>query len=303
MAGDLKAQLDITADASGVEAGVSKAKRSIKGLGDATKDASEKSSRSIDRYIKRLELQHATLGKSTRQIELYKLAARGASAEQLKAADATLRLTAAHQLGAKIGDRIRAGFVAAAAVTAVATAAMAGFVISSINAADHLNDLSKTTGLSVENLSGLALAAKQSGTDLDGVAKAISKLSENIGKYGDKFRALGITAKDPIEAFKQLSDIFVAIDDPQTRAALGAAALGKSWQVTAPLLAEGGKNIGEVIEKGKRLSGVTTDMAEQADKFNDSLEDMKTEASGLGVKIGSEMIPAMTDIIKAVKEA
>lgn len=299
----LKAQIDITANASGVEAGVTKAKRSIKELGDSAEQASTRSSRSIDRYIQRLEVQNATLGKSTRQAELYKLAARGASEEQLKSANATLRLTEAYQRGQVIGDRIKAGFVAAAAVATVATVALGGFIIKSIDAADHLNDLSKTTGISVENLSGLSLASKQSGTDLDGVAKAISKLSENMGKNGEKFRALGITAKDPVEAFKQLADIFVAIDDPQTRAALGAAALGKSWQVTAPLLAEGGKNIGAMIEKGKTLSGITKDMAEDADKFNDQLEELKTQAGGLGVKIGSDMIPAFTKIIGAIKEA
>lgn len=149
----------------------------------------------------------------------------------------------------------------------------AGFFVNlikgSIDAADHLKDLSKTTNLTVEELAGLRVAAKQSGSDLDGTAKAIAKLSENIGKDTEKFRLLGITAKEPLEAFKQLADVYVALEDPQQRAAVMAQALGRSWQSAAPLLAEGGERIGELVDRGSRLSGVTTDIANQADALND----------------------------------
>jgi hypothetical protein len=185
----------------------------------------------------------------------------------------------------------------------ISIAGLAAFVKTSIDAADNLNDLSKKTGISVERLSGLSLAANQSGTDLDGVAASISKLSQNMGKDAEKFRALGISAKDPLEAFKQLADIFSAVEDPQTRAALGAEALGKSWGSAAPLLAEGGESIGEMVEKGMRLSGVTQQLADDADKFNDQLAEMKAASAGLGMKMAGEMLPALTDITKAVMTA
>ena len=59
-----------------------------------------------------------------------------------------------------------------------------------IDAADAMNDLSKTTGIAVEKLAGLRLASKMSGGDLDGIANSINKLSQNIGKSGEKFAAL-----------------------------------------------------------------------------------------------------------------
>ena len=176
--------------------------------------------------------------------------------------------------------------------------AFGSFIKASIDAADKLNDLSKSTGVSVEQLAGLQLAAKQSGTDLEGVAQAINKLSVNIGKDGEKFAKLGITAKEPLEAFKQLADVFVAIKDPQERAAVAAAALGKSWASAAPLLAEGGKAIGEMVEKGTKLSGITRQIAADADKFNDQLEELKTIAGQAGRSIGSELIPFISSAIK-----
>jgi hypothetical protein len=172
-----------------------------------------------------------------------------------------------------------------------------------IDGLDKLNDLSKTTSLAVGTLAGLGVAAKQSGTDLDSVANAVSKLSVNIGKDGDKFRALGISAKDPIEAFKQLSDIFVAIKDPQERAAVAAAALGKSWQETAPLLSEGGAAIRRMVTEGERASGVTKEMAEQADKFNDQLELMKAKVGGVTISIVGGFLPAMNSLLDKVRTA
>lgn len=300
---DLETQIKISADASGVETGVGKAKRSLSSLGDTAKDAGTKASQSIDRYIKRLEDQNAMLGKTTRQTELYKLALRGATDEQIRAADSVLKLNEAYARGERIGNGIKTGFIAAAALATAATGGLVAMTISAINAADHLNDLSKTTGISVEQLSGLSLAAKQSGGDLQGIANTISKLSQNIGKNGDKFRELGITAKDPLEAFKQLADIFVSIDDPQTRAALGAAALGKQWESAAPLLMEGGRAIGAMVDKGMKLSGVTQQLADDSDKFNDELEVLKVQVVGAANSIAGPLLQSLISIITAFNNA
>jgi hypothetical protein len=187
------------------------------------------------------------------------------------------------------------------AFAALSTAGVVGFARTIINDLDKLNDLSKTTGLAVNQLAGLGFAAKQSGSDLDGVAASVSKLSVNIGKDADKFRALGITAKDPLEAFKQLADIFVSIKDPQERAAVAAAALGKSWQSAAPLLSEGGAAIGRMVSEGTKASGVTKEMAEAADKFNGELELMKTQVIGVAASLTGNLLPALNSGLTNLK--
>jgi hypothetical protein len=160
----------------------------------------------------------------------------------------------------------------------------------SIDAADKLGDLSKTTNIAVETLAGLRIAAKQSGGDLDSIAASVNKLSVEMGKSPEKFAALGVSAKDPLEAFKQLADIFVKLEDPQQRAAVMAQALGKSWAGAAPLLAEGGKKIGEMVEQGSRLSGVTSDMAKQADELNDKLV-LLVGTGGLLTRVIGPLLP------------
>lgn len=185
----------------------------------------------------------------------------------------------------------------------LSVAGFAAFIKSTIDAQDHLNDLSKTTKISVEQLSGLSLAAKQSGSDLDGTAAAINKLAVNMGKDAEKFAALGITAKDPLKAFGQFADVFNQIDDPQQRAALGAAALGKSWQEAVPLLSEGSKKIQEMIEKGMALSGVTKESAERADEFNDRLAALETRAAGWGVKVVDPLVKGILNIAQEFDKA
>lgn len=180
--------------------------------------------------------------------------------------------------------------------------AFTALIKGAIDAVDHLNDLSKSTGIAVEDLAGLRIAAKQSGTELEGVASAINKLSQNMGANGEKFKALGVTAKEPLEAFKQLADRFAAIQDPQLRAALGAEALGKSWATAAPLLAEGGAKIGQMVERGKALSGVTKEMAEEADALNDKLT-LLTGSTGTLNRMVAPLLPLLNrladDLLKA----
>ncbi len=171
--------------------------------------------------------------------------------------------------------------------------AFASWIKGAIDAADKLNDLSKSTSISVENLSGLELAAKQSGGDLDGLAKAINKLSIGMGEDAKKFELIGVTAKEPLEAFKQLSDIFVNIQDPQLRAALAADVLGKSWASAAPLLSEGSAKIQEMVGKGKGLSGITPELVKAADEFNDKLAEIGLAAKGATMKLAEGLLPIL----------
>jgi len=178
----------------------------------------------------------------------------------------------------------------------------AEWVRGAIDAADKMNDLSKSTGIAVQNLAGLKLAAKQSGGDLDGIAASINKLSVNIGNDAKKFELIGVTAKEPLEAFKQLADVFSAIQDPQLRAALGAEALGKSWASAAPLLAEGGDKIGAMVEKGKELANITPEVAQAADQLNDTLAEIGARSEGLKNQLMIALLPSLQRIADAMNE-
>lgn len=182
----------------------------------------------------------------------------------------------------------------------VSAVAVVEFIKGSIEAADKLDQLSKTTTLSVEQLSGLKLAAAESGTNLDDVAKSIDKLSKNMGLNAEKYAALGINSTDKLEAYKQFADVFNNIADVHQRDAFAAAALGKSWETTAPLLAEGSSAIGEMVDKGEKLSGTTKETTEQAHQFNARLAELHATSEGFANQLLGRLLPSLNGISQAV---
>ncbi len=176
----------------------------------------------------------------------------------------------------------------------------------SIDAAEHLENLSKSTGIAVETLAGLRVLAKQSGTDLDGLAKGIDRMTVAIGKAPEKFAALGVTARDGVGALKQVSDIFNLLPDITQRNALAQAIFSKSWAELAPLLSKGSEEIGKAIEKGTELSGITPELTKQAEEFNNKLV-LLTGTGGLLTRIVAPLLPLLNmladDLLDAQKKA
>jgi hypothetical protein len=184
----------------------------------------------------------------------------------------------------------------------LSAAAFGTWIKSAIDFQDQLNDLNKTTDIAVSKLAGISLMSKQTGSDLTGMAQAMNKLTLEMGKAPEKFAKIGITAKDPLEAFKQLSEIFRSIEDPQLRAAVAAEALGKGWASAAPALAEGSKAIGDMVRRGEELAGITKLDAEMADAFNDSMSELQLALMGTASNLAGDMLPLLTELVKSLTE-
>ena len=190
-----------------------------------------------------------------------------------------------------VGGVIKTAFAGFAAT--LATGFLTDVVQKAVDAQDALSDLSKSTALSVETLAGLGFAATTTGSDLDSIAKSINRLQVNIGNAPEKYRQLGIDARDGYEAFKQLADIFQAIEDPETRAAVAAEALGKAWAGAAPALSEGAAGFEALVAKGKDLSGVTTESAARAAELNAKLDILKARATGAATEFVNSLVPSL----------
>ncbi len=178
----------------------------------------------------------------------------------------------------------------------VSVAAFGSAIRGAIDLADSLNDLSKRTGASVEMLGGLRLAAMQSGTSLDAIANGTKKLATSMVEHRSAFERLGINTKDQTQALIQLGDVFAGMEDPVQRSALAVKVFGKSGDEMLPLLMEGSEGIRRMIERGQELGGVTTDMARQADLFNDSLAELKLRSGGAAISIANELLPALNSL-------
>ena len=238
-----KGVIEVSADASKLKAGIDDAKRSIKSFGkdvaDSVGTASARASKSIDNYVRNLQTQVATQGKSTREIELYKLALKGASEAQLGAASNALKMNEAYERGVVIGERLKTGFLTLAAA---ASAAAVASVAHSISLLDSLDDISEKTGITVEKLSELRFAGEAVGTKFEDLQTGIRKLSKLMAEAagGNKeavavFDALGVSATDSAGKLRDtgtvLEDIaskFSGYTDGAGKAALAQEVFGKS---------------------------------------------------------------------------
>jgi hypothetical protein len=171
-----------------------------------------------------------------------------------------------------------------------------------IDSQDMLADLSDRTGIAATTLAGLQLVAKQSDTSLEALGKGVNKLSIFMAENADEARQLGLTAKEPDQAFIQLAKTISGIENVQQRNAIANKVLGKSYQDLLPALLQGEQKLRDQIEAGREYSGVTEEGVRQSQKFNDELDLLKVRGAGLGVSLANELLPSLNQVIAKMKE-
>lgn len=270
-------------------------------------DGEKKRQASIDKTVASLQKQADQIGKTATQIKLMDLAQKGATETQLKAAEAALKQAESTRAVISAGRLV-------GVATLLAATGIAAMVKSSIDGADHLNDLSKSTGVAVDTLGGIGFAAKQSGSDLDSAAKSIGKLNKSIAEAGsgnkdaaDAFRVLGISIRDAAGNTKtadvvlaEVADKFKLYEDGPEKAALALRLFGKSGADLIPLLNEGGRALESQIAYFKRYSGITAQVARDSDDFNDTLEKIKLLSGSTGRNLASELLPSLKATAEAI---
>lgn len=216
--------------------------------------------------------------------------------------------------------KIRSAFsgLAGAAAALGASLTVGGFAVfikGAIDAADKLNDLEKATGVAATTLGGIAFAAQQAGTDIDGTAKAFGKLNLYIAdaqagneKALDTFRKLGISLADlrsnkADEIFAKLADAFSGFEDDANKAAGAALIFGKSYQSVLPLLDQGGESLRKNIAYFQRYSGVTSDLVTASDQFNDSMTKLTLLNKAFGNYLASALLPSLQSLVDKLVES
>lgn len=303
--GSLKVLLGL--DASEFVSGFTKAEQVSAKFAEQQK----KNQAAIDRQVLGFQKQADALGRSAREQRLFELAQRGATAGQLKSADAALRQVEAHD---KLISQSR---ILGRALGLAATIGGAGFVYmvkGAIDAADHLNDLSKKTGIAVTTLGGIGFAAKQAGGDLDSAAAAVGKLNKTMAaamagntEAFEPFKALGISIQElqrnsPDQILTKIADKFASFEDGPNKAALALRLFGKAGADLIPLLNEGGESLRTQIEYYEKYSGVTAQVAADSDAFNDTIVKVKLLFDALFTTIASNLLPVMQSLADSFEE-
>ena len=200
-------------------------------------------------------------------------------------------------------DRMAAAFdaskkAAAALAATVGTAALAGWIRTTIDGVDALNDFADAVGTTVENASALEDAALRTGTALEVAEAAALKLNKTLAdaKPGtDQARLLesiGLSAQelrriDPAEALLQVATALDRYQNSGSKARLIQELFGKSAKEVAPFLKD-------LAEQGRLNATVTREQADQAERFNKHLAQLRKDADDAARSLAGTLLPALT---------
>jgi len=216
----------------------------------------------------------------------------------------------AYDFGRSFGASIKSavtGFLAFAGVS-VSIGAVVSSLKSAIDRADELRDASIRLGVGVDVLSKWSYAAKQTGTDIDGLNKGLKLLAKNASEALDPksdkaklFDALGISKDDLTDLttlVPKVADAFRQLPDGPQKAAVAMELFGKSGADLIEFLNQGSKGLDDFGDKAAKLGVVISqDTANAADEFNDKLDDLKTAFTGISTQVASELLPQLTKIV------
>lgn len=302
-----RAVIEVTASTAGVDAAIGQVRRSINDLGVKVASSNSTASKSIDRYVANLKTQAAVQGMTTRQTELYKLAMRGASDAQLKAADSALKLAERQKLAQdRMESFSRAGKAIGAVIATGLIASVVAFDRFAKSAAQY-QDVAEKIGDSGKNIASLAVAAGVSETSMETLITSSNKLTKSLADVNgsgkdaaEGLKALGINVADfqnlsATERIDTVAKAMVNFKDGTAKSAVAMALFGKSGAEMMPFLKELGEGIG-------RQNILTSEQIALADEYADKQAKLQAQISLYAGAIASDMIPAFNDLSQVLLE-
>lgn len=196
----------------------------------------------------------------------------------------------------------------AIASMAIATYGALDSLKASLDTADQLNKLAKSTGIATEELSAYKYAADLSGVSIEQTALGINKLAKNMAEAAGgnqemarTFAIMGVTVKDASgnllptnQVLNQISDTFSHMPDGATKASLAMQVFGKSGAELIPLLNEGSAGIARMREEAERSGQIIgTEAAQAAERFNDNIEKLSKVVQGSANILMQAYVPAL----------
>jgi len=217
----------------------------------------------------------------------------------------------------RLGGARTAGFAMSAAGTVI-TGTLLAAAKSAADFGSELWDMHTRTGASVESLSALKYAAEQTGSSLGGVQTGLKFVAKNAyeaqsgtGPAAEAFAALGVQVRDASGKLKSSETLFTEVGTAlrgvrgdSERTALAMAIFGRSGQQLLPMFLDAKGSIADLMAEAKKLGLVmSTEAAEKADDFGDSLDRLKSISSMAFTNIGIVAIPMIQSLVGGITDA
>lgn len=198
---------------------------------------------------------------------------------------------------------------------ALSVAAFTSFVKTQIDTADAMSKAAQKAGVTTEQFSGMAYAAKLADVEAEQLTKTYAKLGALLtdALQGQKdavetFQRLKLDPKnfkDADELLLAIAERFATMKDGAAKTTLAVDLFGERLGPgLIPMLNSGRSGIEELRQEAQRLGVVIdTEAGKRAEEFNDTLTKMKAAAQGVGMTFAKELLPALqvvsSELLKA----
>jgi hypothetical protein len=209
---------------------------------------------------------------------------------------------------------IEIGRVFISSIRAVATT-FQQFTSGASSSIDQANKLSRSLGITFEELRKLQLAADLSGASSEQLANAFTRAQVTITKAGQgapqattALRTLGLSVKDlaglsASDQFQRIAASIAGIQDPARRSAAAVEIFGRSGAQLLPVFQELAQNLQDAEGFfGAFKSQLSGEDAKKIEAINDAFTRVGTAVTEVAGKILAQLSPALVAGTKAVEQ-
>ncbi|EKC2242826.1 phage tail tape measure protein, partial [Salmonella enterica] len=192
--------------------------------------------------------------------------------------------------------------------------AIAAWFTSIIDGLDPLVQFHRETGLSVEGLQELGRVAELNGSSMEAVTSSIGEMTMRIGEFvstgegemADIAKRLGMSfkdsqgkVKDATQTFTELSDKMRGMSHAEKFSLLDKMGIDRSM---VQMLSLSREELDKSLKQARDWGVVTTEQADAAAEFNNSLKDLRMGYSSVSTQVALSFLPMLKDIVDGMRE-
>lgn len=198
-------------------------------------------------------------------------------------------------------------------LSAAAAAGLTGLVGMAVKAgqtADDLNTLAKQTGFTTDELQKMQYASDRIDVSMETITGAAAKLTKQIASGSSAFADLGVSLTDADGNTRAVNEIFYdtiealsKVENETDRDALAMSLFGKSANELAGVIDDGGEALRAFGQEAENAGLILSqDALDNANKFNDALDELKAKAQAAflesGAALAENFLPAMEKLLE-----
>lgn len=204
------------------------------------------------------------------------------------------------------------GQISALFAGAFSVHAFKDFVMNAMDAADEMEHIAESVGLTAEAFNQLRHAAALTDTTQAQLVSGLEKMERTLGEAGqgsekasEAFTQIGLSVEalerlTPEQQFKMIATAIAAIKDPSEKAAAAVDIFGKAGQKLIPLLNEGEKGLNAL---GDEVKGAFSEENRAGIKAaNDAIDVMNEAFKSMAHETAIALAPTVKEIAEVFKD-